>query len=405
MGSYIRDGVNLSQRTLPVLITVDVCDGAYSPGIRKSKFREVMNTLPGINDLISSAINKNHGYKGSTTWFVRADGQVGDTVGRVSGLYRGWIKFWDEIQLHGGEVSWHPHLYRRTGKGWLPIRDGKRLAVEAEKIWNEITMDGWKPTSCRIGESACSSELMNFLNSAGLLVDASALPGRVRDDGHRWFDWEITPNKPYHPARGDYRRPPRTLGEGDNVDGEAPLELLEIPFTMAEIRAPYDSIDPSLPPPRRYVDLSFDPERIKSGLSHKIHNLDYLMLIIHPLQASGRSVPDGEMIRGGDEIVRENLQSIESMITDAGRKPMYVTMSELYHLMTDEQDVEEDKSRKFVPSDKIDGRYERLKGGVQRTVVEGEKKQKRVSQPDGQSHLGTKPTNPRGQRGPRTRRG
>lgn len=327
MISSIKDQSQKAQRELPVLITVDVCDGAYEPGERKSRFKNIMEVLLDVRSKLNEAINGGKEKSLPVTWFVRADGQVKENIGDTAGLLRGWSKFWQEVKSQGGEIGWHPHLYKRDDQGWRPIRDPKRLASEAEHIWRDIAGSGWHPQICRIGESVCSTELMCFLDSVGILVDATALPGRARDDGLRWFDWMGTPNTPYHPARCDYRRPAQTLGSSDKVEGEEPLGIIEIPFTMAEIRAPYDSTDPAAKPPRRYLDLSYDPDRFRRGVVPFLKSWNYLVAVIHPLQASERDIPEGGLVVGGTDVLKKNLQTILENLEEIGRNPNFLTIS------------------------------------------------------------------------------
>jgi hypothetical protein len=327
--------VSAIKKELPVLITVDVCDGAFDTADRKARFKHVMDSLPEIKDTLNEVINAGRGGMLPVTWFVRSDSQVAENTGDAAGLVRGWSTFWDEIRDLGGEIGWHPHLYKRDDQGWKPIREPKRLTAEAEKIWHEITSLGWRPTASRIGESVGANELMVFLDSVGIKCDSTALPGRVRDDGTRFFDWQRTPQMPYHPAKGDYRRPAESRGASDKKDGEEPLGILEIPFSTASIRAPYDPHDPSTRPPKRYIDLSYDPEPLRRGLGRQFSTLQYLSLVIHPMQAIGRGVPDGGLVVGGKDVLRTNLRTIMESIEQLGRTPYLLTMSAFRSLWLD----------------------------------------------------------------------
>ena len=357
-----------SKREFPVLVTVDVCDGAYDPGERKPRFKQVMDALGEVRQVLGKMVEVD-GLQ-PITWFVRADGQVAEFTGSMAGLYRGWSSFWDDVKKDGGEVGWHPHLYRRTDQGWQPTDDPKRLASEAEKIWREIVSSGWKPVSSRIGESQCSNELMAFLDSVGIKVDATAIPGRSRDDRWRYFDWEGTPHAPYHPAKADYRRSPIPLGEGDRVEGEEPLRLLEVPFTVVSIRAPYDP-QPPLSPPKRYIDLSYQPERIKQGLERFWERWQYIVLVVHPLQASGHEVPPGGLVVGGFDVLKENMRTVLGVLRESGRSPKFLTMSSFRALWLDEQGEEVSASRGSEGG--MRKRTKGLRGGARIASVEGEK--------------------------------
>ncbi|MCK4719211.1 hypothetical protein KAU08_01055 [bacterium] len=294
----------------PILITVDVCDGAYDTTERKPRFDDLMDCLLELHNQLKNFITEFTGEKITpVTWFVRADMQVNETTGSVTGLIEGWPEFWNDVNASGGILGWHPHLYEKESKKWRPIRDPMKLKSEALKIWAEISQSGWRPKVCRMGESVGSSELMIFLDSIGIIADCSALPGRKRVDIDRAFDWEITPHEPYHPDRNDYRNP-----------GPDPLSILEIPFTMANIRAPYDSIDKPDSEILRYIDLSYDPVRLKKSLANLIKSTGYLLAVIHPMQATGLEVPDGNLVLGGLDVVRENLGNIIDAAETSGVK-------------------------------------------------------------------------------------
>jgi hypothetical protein len=404
----IRNNSSIPHREIPVLITVDVCDGAYEPGERKSRFKHLMDTLPEIQDVLKNVINAGGGGMLPVTWFVRADSQVAEFTGDAAGLMRGWSKFWQEARDLGGEIGWHPHLYKREEQVWKPIRDPKRLASEADRIWREITASGWRPVSSRIGESVCSTELMAFLDSAGIKADSTALPGRSRDDGIRWFDWGNTPGLPYFPAKADYRRPPESRGSGDRIDGEEPMSILEVPFTMASTRAPYDGKESSARKVRRYIDLSYDPARLRQGLAPMFKDMKYLVAVIHPLQAVGREVPEGGLIIGGLDTLRANIRMILESIELAGRSPKALTLSAFRALWlglissTAEQngavsEIEEKPSK----TKKREGKYDKKKGGSLMSKFEGEKAVRGSSTSKPSARGGSPPR--RG--GPRKRKG
>ncbi len=359
-----------SGKELPVLITVDVCDGSFDQEERKSRFGDLMELMPDIRDIIGEVIGGRTRGRLPVTWFVRADMQVKDITGNAMGLFRGWRDFWDGVEESGGETAWHPHLYKRNGRRWVPIRDPKRLRSAAEKIWHELSGAEWNPVTSRMGESVGSNELMQFLDTIGIKTDSSALPGRVRDDGQRWFDWENTPDTPYHPARGDYRRSSRAHGTSDRVKSEEPLSLLEIPFTMAEIVAPYDSEKSSGTQIRRYIDLSFDCEILRNGIGGSLKNSDYLMLVVHPMQAAGLEIPEGGLVVGGAATMRKNLEMILNTIERSGRIPGIMTIKDFAADQLGE--IQDETVEKDIPAEREE-RDTKTKGGTQRTLVEKKK--------------------------------
>ena len=402
----IRNISSVPAREIPVLITVDVCDGAYDSGERKSRFKNLMDTLPEIRDVLKDVIKVGKGGKLPVTWFVRADSQVADFTGDPVGLMRGWSKFWDETKALGGEIGWHPHLYKREEQIWKPIRDPKRLSSEADKIWREIVASGWRPVSSRIGESVCSTELMTFLDTVGIKIDSTALPGRSRDDGARWFDWKKSPGSPYFPAKADYQREAEPRGSGEKLKGEEPLSILEIPFTMAATKAPYDAKETPSRQPRRYVDLSYDPDMLRKGLGRSFKDLKYIMAVVHPLQAVGREIPEGGLIVGGIETLRANVRMIFESIEQARRSPKALTLSAFRGLWlglissTSEQNgaVPEGSEK---PPKKRESKYDKKKGGSLMSKFEGEKavRGSSTSKPSAKGGSRPRPTSPRKPKG------
>jgi len=315
------------QRELPLVLTVDVCDGAFDSGDRKSRFGAMMEILPEIFESLSVVFRRMSDGTMPVTWFIRADSQVKEaTGGDTLGLYNGWRDFWDDVTESGGELGWHPHLYRKQGDNWVPIRDHKKLMDEANRIWHDLKDSFWHPEVSRTGESVCSNELMTFLDSIGIRADSSALPGRKRDDGARWFDWEITPEEIYHPVDGDYRRPSKAMAEGDRVAGETSLGIMEIPFSMVHVRAPYDSDAVRF---KRYMDLSFAPKLLQASYATYFSDAPYVLAVIHPLQAVGREIPEGGLVSGGIDVLTKNLELIFNFAKLSGRRIRPLTLGKL----------------------------------------------------------------------------
>jgi hypothetical protein len=384
-----------SSKELPLMVTVDVCDGSFDPGERRLRFGQLMELLPGIRERVGGILRDRRGSL-PVTWYVRADMQVKEATGSAMGLVHGWKDFWDEVRDEGGEVGWHPHLCKRHGSKWKPIRDPLGLKTKAEKIWHEIAGEQWTPKTCRMGESVGSNELMRFLDSIGMMADASGLPGRSRDDGLRWFDWKGTPSQPYFPASGDYRRPSRARGAGDRAEGEDSLGILEVPFTMAGTRAPYD--ESGVRGIRRYLDLSFEPARLEKAVNRIIQKAGYMILVIHPLQAAGMEVPDGGLVAGGFDVMERNLESILKLAKEFKRVTLPMTLESFASAWTGiKKDV--DKKSDSDKGSKREGKFAKGKGGTKRTTIEIEKSGRLTTKG------GVRAENLRPRRGPRKRRG
>src|SRR5262249_29889442 len=150
----------------------------------------------------------------------------------------------------GNELGWHPHLYEKRvdpsgDERYFPIRDEAAACEQIVSTFRAIGRAGLAFESVRIGEAWHASRAMCTLDTLGLRVDSTAIPGRSRNDDVLSFDWRPTPAQPYHPSRKDHRVPAAP-------GSEESLAILEIPMTTVPIRADYDR-----EPLARYLNLAF----------------------------------------------------------------------------------------------------------------------------------------------------
>jgi hypothetical protein len=186
------------------------------------------------------------------TWFVRADDQLRTVYGTAAHLLHEHAATWLELEQSGDEIAWHPHLYRwdEAAQLWNPDLDPASCADQLASVHAELEEADHTFTSTRMGEAFHCNETMAAVESLGLRVDSTAIPGRTRRDLSRAFDWSLTPNRPYRPSSDDYR-----------VPGRNPREVLEVPMTSVSIQADYDAA-----PLPRYVNPTFHHEIFKAAL-------------------------------------------------------------------------------------------------------------------------------------------
>src|SRR5262249_11232640 len=166
------------------------------------------------------------------TWFVRADAQLRDVYGSAAYPVESQSALWASLAESGDEIGWHPHLYRRRADGtYMPETVEDRQVAELRDISADLRNRGVELTSSRMGEAVGSNGVMQELDRLGMTVDSSAIPGRKRSDASRCFDWEGTPNTPYHPSIHDYRV---------SVSG-AKRTLVEVPMTTVPVRSPTEA--------------------------------------------------------------------------------------------------------------------------------------------------------------------
>jgi len=226
-------------------------------------------TWNGVNKLaeIFSLFNEQ---KLRLTLFIRADYQIRFNFSKSTYWIEKLTKmFASEFINH--ELAWHPHLYRMHGNKYYPVQTSIEAIVQLSKILKEIRQKGFNPSTIRMGEAWHSTETMNYLDQRGFTVDSSAVPGRKRADEFRSFDWEKTPNGPYHPSLHDYRIPDTKK-----------QKILEMPMTTASILTSYDKT-----PRRRYLNLTYHPRLFSSALDSTLDELALqkiqdIVFIFHP---------------------------------------------------------------------------------------------------------------------------
>jgi hypothetical protein len=113
----------------------------------------------------------------------------------------------DEIGIHIHTFVWNERLSK-----WVQTTDSRR---ETEIVHHSVKLFknklGFSPLSARMGWFTMSNEIMRTLETCGLQVDASALPGASSSGKFNGrdniFDWSRAPKFPYYPDQFDYQSP------------------------------------------------------------------------------------------------------------------------------------------------------------------------------------------------------
>ena len=95
---------------------------------------------------------------------------------------------------------------------------------------------------------------MKALKKIGLKADSSSLPGRIRNDKEKLFDWSNSPNQPYFPSKNDYQK-----------SSEVNENFVEIPMNTISTKCSYDKSHLL-----RYANLAFKNEVLQNGLKDYI---------------------------------------------------------------------------------------------------------------------------------------
>ncbi len=263
------------------------------------------------------------------TWFIRCDRQIDIQYSNYGYLLHQFDDFWKGRLAVGDDLQWHAHLYRNEKEIWVQEDDPLALSEDLRGGLRALKNWGFSPAAIRIGESYHSHELMSLIEGLGLKADCSGLSGRKRQDGEKWIDWEITPNRPYHPSRADYR-----------TSGEPAYPFWEIPFNTVATKVSYDS-----QPILRYVNLGFQPGVLDRGIESFFRNHDILVSVTHPFELVTDFFSDTQnahhpLLSFHPDAVKKNLSSILQAADKCNKKVRFVTVRELLKQLDNEEYVE-----------------------------------------------------------------
>jgi soluble P-type ATPase len=201
--------------------------------------------------------------------FIRSDHQIESIYGSYDYLISSNQEVVKKIMQANGELNWHIHIYKKTNNQWIQIRDEEELVNAFIRDYKEVCkIREINHHIVRVGECAMNNSLMKAMNKLGIQVDSTALPGRVRNDEEKFFDWKPTSNDFYNPSVTDYR-----------VPGNFCYKLTEIPISTLYMQASYDVI-----PLRRYFNLSFKTDVLFQRLDEYIKTHNNLVAITHPFE-------------------------------------------------------------------------------------------------------------------------
>ena len=163
------------------------------------------------------------------TWFVRADNQIHHEYGSYDYLFKKYSFFWEKVIKENHEIQWHAHIYEFLNDQWIFPRNDEYFFIQIKEIYNYLKKNNFNPQCIRIGEAYMNNNIMNFIRNLGILSDSSAIPGRVRKDHEKVFDWSNAQNFPYRPSIKNYQ-------DQTNVSEK----FLEIPMNTIKIKTSYD---------------------------------------------------------------------------------------------------------------------------------------------------------------------
>jgi len=250
------------------------------------------------------------------TWFVRCDDSVARGLGRPSGLLEA-LEIFIQSRLDAGDLfGLHPHFYRiDDADQWQVARQSHHQAEifqRAAAAWK--TYFGSSPHLTRMGEAMMSNDLAAAMETVGVKLDSTALPGRKRMEPPFCLDWEETQPRPYWPSVEDYRR--------SAEDGAPSRSFVEIPFSMLPLQAKEDNYDKK--PISRYLNLGYKPEILQLGFK-SLNPTQTLVSVVHlhEIFDSGRSHP---LVSFSSQAFGKNLVLLKEYFERLGEKLEFTTL-------------------------------------------------------------------------------
>lgn len=193
-------------------------------------WRGMLDGIPRLKESIND-VQDSHGNRPRITWCLRADYQIKETYGTYSHILQEHKKFLLDLENDGDELAWHPHFWNfdKTLKCWYQdFMNTEWQVAMLEKAHQEYQQElPGRGRTVRMGWDYHNNETYATLERLGIEVDFSGIPGLKIDPKNdkvraaNFFDWLLSPNRPYYPARVDYRREAR--------EDETSFELLESP--------------------------------------------------------------------------------------------------------------------------------------------------------------------------------
>jgi hypothetical protein len=264
---------NISNTNSPLLIAITFdLDPDHFDSSTSSNYKDDIPTWKSIEQGVPVILKALENFRDSSgnsvkaTWFVRADNQISNLFGSPAAMFDKYRKILTNLSKLEHEIAWHPHLYKKEGKGWLQENNNQKLAKQLKETYKDILNHNYTPISIRVGENYFSSTILSTIEKLGILYDSTSMPGRKRFDDERHFNWECSMQSPYYPSEADYRIP-----------GKGRKNLLEIPLSMLPIKTEYDS-EAYL----RYLDLTFHHSLLYPTIGTLLSHQPYLVTISHP---------------------------------------------------------------------------------------------------------------------------
>ena len=311
------------EEALLILITFDTdYDFYYTPRkiYSQTRMKENMLSWSGLEEGIP-IINENlrnfedsYGNKINFTWFLLSDIREKEKNNDFAFIYKKYDSIWKGLTSNGDELGLHVHLIEKENDLWVQcINDDKNIQTlnNILKDWKEIL----EIKSIRFGYCYQSNRIMEFLEKKKFNIDSSALPRRKMIK-RQYFDWEESPETPFHPSKSNYKIP-----------GKESYNILEVPFSIFLSKLKDDK-----KPVYRYFNLSFHPYIIKDAIKMIVKSKQIIHSVTHFFEFIPRfnlSEEDNLLITFKNETLVQNLVQIINECKRINRPYQFIRMSDL----------------------------------------------------------------------------
>ncbi|MEA3296716.1 MAG: hypothetical protein U9R56_02495 [candidate division Zixibacteria bacterium] len=201
----------------------------------KLSWRGMLEGIPRAKDRLANLIDS-EGCSPRFTWLLRVDDQIKRLMGAYNQVLKTNCDFLESLEQSGDELGWHPHFWRldeNNLRWYQECRDMDwqvGMLTKAHAAFSEVLPERTK--TVRMGWTYHNNRTMAALDDLGVAVDVSGIPGlRIHPKKGKpvvsnFFDWSVTPSRPYYPSIVDYRR--------EALETESSLSLLEAPNCVAK---------------------------------------------------------------------------------------------------------------------------------------------------------------------------
>ncbi|MBD3401321.1 hypothetical protein GF420_00375 [candidate division GN15 bacterium] len=198
-------------------------------------WRGMLEGIPRAKDRLSKLVDAD-GNPPLFTWCLRADKQVKMAHGSYAYVMEEHHEHLLDLERSGDELAWHPHFWQYDEARNIWYQEFRDIDWQLDMLEQahaafEQALPG-RIKSARMGWIYHNDRTFQKLAELGVRTEFSALPGHRIDPGKQtgpnanFFDWSVTPNRPYYASIEDYRREPR--------DGEGRVGMLEAPVFVSE---------------------------------------------------------------------------------------------------------------------------------------------------------------------------